>query len=202
MKKILLGLISTAVSFSAMANVIGISNQPFMMKKHAITTEFNNYTSKDGGMGLTARYFRHLSERVSMDAGFGFTDGDRASRFILGSDIELIPDYGRQPRISVKGLLTSETFDGERLNSFGAAPTLSKGLAISGKEVFPFISLPMMVSLNEDSKKYETSTAIALGATGRLPIAGAESLIGNIEANMSLRNSYSSIVMGVSLPIE
>ena len=56
--------------------------------------------------------------------------------------------------------------------------------------------------INESEKEYETSTALAFGMTGRLPIEGINNLVGNIEANMSLRNSYSSLVMGVSLPIE
>ena len=202
MKKILIGLITLAVSAGAMATTVGISNQPFMMKKHAISTEFNNYNNAGSGMGLTAKYYRYINESVTMDAGFGFTDGDRASKFNLGADIQIIPDYGRQPRISAKVLTETENIDSDRINSFGIAPTISKGIAISGKELFPFISLPMKVSLNTDSKEYETSTAISLGASGRIPLEGVKNMIGNIETNISLRNSYSSLVVGVSLPIE
>ncbi len=191
MKKILIGLMTSAISLGAMATTVGISNHPMVMKKHAVSTEFNNYNNAGSGMGLTARYYRQLSDRVNVDAGFGFTNGDRASRFNLGADIEIIPDYGRQPKFSLKGLAETENIDEERVNSFGFAPTLSKGIAIRGKELFPFIALPMKVSLNADSSEYETSTALALGATGRIPLAGVKNLIGNIETNISLTKSYS-----------
>jgi hypothetical protein len=35
-----------------------------------------------------------------------------------------------------------------------------------------------------------------------LPMDGYENLIYNIEANMSVRNSYTGFVMGISLPIQ
>ena len=55
---------------------------------------------------------------------------------------------------------------------------------------------------NKDTNTYETSTAFAAGITGRLPIDGYKKIVGNIETNVSLRNSYSSIVFGLSLPIQ
>ncbi len=202
MKKLLLAASAFAISVGSMASTIGLSNHPFLMKKHIITTEYNNYFSAGSGMGLNASYLRKVNDKMNVDAGFGFTNGDRASRFFAGIDTEIIPDYGRQPKVSLKGTIETADNDGDRVNSFGIAPTLSKGFAFWGKEAFPFIALPMKVSLNTDEKVYETSTAIAAGITGRIPLQGIKNLVGNIEANMSIRNSYTSLVMGVSLPIE
>ncbi len=202
MKKLLTGLVASFISTGAMATVVGVSNHPFLMKKHIFTTEYNNYHNAGSGMGITAKYNNRVSDTLNVDAGFGFTDGERESRFFAGADMQIIPDYGRQPKFSIKGTLETENIDGDRINSFGAAPTISKGFVMWGKEAFPFVALPMKVSLNESEKEYETSTALAFGMTGRLPIEGINNLVGNIEANMSLRNSYSSLVMGVSLPIE
>lgn len=202
MKKLGLLLGTMILSTVATANTVGISTHPFTMKKQVITTEFNNYMSNGTGSGITAKYFQRVSEGISFDAGFGITDGDRANRIFMGADFGLIPDYGRQPRVSIKGMLETMDFDGERLNSFGVAPTISKGFAFWGKEAFPFVAVPVKVSLNADENTYETSTAIAAGVTGRLPMDGYENLVYNIETNMSIRNSYSSIVMGISLPIQ
>lgn len=202
MKKLLLGLITAGVSISSIASTIGVSNHPFLMKKNIISTEFNNYLNDGSGMGLTAKYLRKIDDSLSIDAGFGFTDGERASNFSVGADMQIIPDYGRQPKFSLKAIAETENNDSERINSFGISPTISKGFAFWGKEAFPFVALPMKVSLNANNKEYETSTALALGMTGRIPFEGVKNLVGNIEANLSLRNSYSAIVMGVSLPIE
>jgi hypothetical protein len=199
-----LGLLLSTVLFGtlAQASTIGVSSHPFTMKKQVVTTEFNNYLSNGTGTGITARYFQRLNEGINVDAGVGITDGDRANNMFIGADFEMIPDYGRQPRVSVKALLDTMDFDGDRINSFGAAPTISKGFAFWGKEAFPFLAVPLKVSLNADSDTYQTSTAVAAGITGRLPVEGYENLVYNFETNMSIRNSYTGFVMGISLPIQ
>lgn len=202
MRRLLIGLISSSVAVSAMATTVGVSSHPFTMKKHVITTEFNSYLNNGSGMGISAKYFQRVNDRFNFDAGFGFTDGDRASRFIMGADAQIIPDYGRQPRVSIKGSLETENIENDRINSAGIAPTMSKGFSFWGKEAFPFVALPVKVSLNTNEGTYETSTAIAAGITGRLPLGGFKDLVGNLETNFSLRNSYAAVVMGVSLPIQ
>ena len=202
MKKLALVLTSAFICSAASASTIGVSAHPFTMKKQVVTTEFNNYMTNGTGAGITARYFQRVSDQMNFDAGFGITDGDRANRIFAGADFSLVPDYGRQPRVSIKGLLETQDFDGNRINSFGAAPMVSKGFSFWGKEAFPFLSLPLKVSLNADSDTYETSTAVAAGITGRLPMEGYENLVYNFETNMSVRNSYTGFVMGISLPIQ
>jgi hypothetical protein len=202
MKKLLVGAISAFISFGSIASTIGVSNHPFVMSKHIVTTEFNNYLSSGSGAGITAKYTRRYNEKLSIDAGFGFTNGERESEMIIGADLSLIPDYGRQPRGSIKSFMSTSKIDGERINSLGMAPTLSKGFVFWGKEAYPFIALPLKVSLNTAEGTYETSTAIAIGMTGRIPVGDFKDLVGNIETNFSLRNSYAALVMGVSLPIQ
>jgi len=201
MKKII-GFLAITIGMAATASTIGMSNHPFTTKKHIITTEYNSYFSDSSGMGLNANYSQRISETMTVDTGFGITNGDKSSRLHLGADLQILPDYGRQPKLSLKAFGESENISEERINSFGIAPTLSKGFAFWGKEAFPFIALPMKVSLNTARKDYETSTSVALGVTGRLPIDGASNLVGNVETNFDLNKSGSSIVMGVSLPIE
>ena len=202
MKRLSIALSALFLSTAATATTVGMSTHPFTLKNQVITTELTSYNSNGVGTGLDIRYLNNLNERVNIDLGFGISDGDRASRLFAGADFELIPDYGRQPRTSIKTLLETADFDGNRINSLGFAPTISKGFSFWGSEAFPFLSLPVKVGLNSNDNTYETSTAIAAGLTGRLPIGGYEKLVGNIETNFSLRNSYTSIVMGLSLPIQ
>lgn len=202
MKKIALVLSTMLLSSVASASTVGLSTHPLTMKKQVVTTEFNNYMSNGTGSGITAKYLQRVNEQIAFDAGFGITDGDRANNLFMGADFALIPDYGRQPRVSIKGLLETMDFDGERINAFGAAPTISKGFSFWGKEAFPFLAVPVKVSLNADENTYETSTAVAAGITGRIPFNGYENLIYNFETNMSVRNSYTGFVMGISLPIQ
>ena len=92
-------------------------------------------------------------------------------------------------------------FDNERINTVGIAPTISKGFSFWGNEAFPFVALPYRVSLNDDQGTYDTSLALATGITGQLDIGGNKNVVGNIEANFNLENSFSAIVMGVSVPL-
>lgn len=197
-----IALLLCLISTSALANVVGVSAHPFTMKKQVITTEFNSFLNNGSGVGLAARYYHKLNETVNLDAGVGIASGDRANRIFAGADMMLFPDYGRQPRVSVKGLVETMSFNGSRVNAFGIAPTVSKGFSFWGKEAFPFIALPLKVNMNTKSKTYLTSSAIAMGITGRVPFNGYNKLIGSLETQFSLQDSYSSIVLGFAIPIQ
>jgi hypothetical protein len=200
--KLMVAILAMSLMGAAFASEMGISTHPFTMKKQVITTEFNNYFSSGNGMGLTARYYRRLNETVNVDLGAGFSDGDRSNRIFAGADLELFPDYGKQPRVSIKGIIERQELFGDTINSFGFAPSVSKGFSFWGKEGFPYLALPMRVALNTEDNTYVTTQSIAAGITGRIPMDGFENLIGNVEINSSLRNSYTGIVMGISLPIQ
>lgn len=201
MRNLALFLVLIMVSASAMASVVGLSTHPLTMKRSAMNTEFNSYGASKDGKGFNARYHQRINEAMNFDVGAGFTDGERSNQFFAGVDTQLIPDYGRQPRISVKALGSTQNVDGERVYSLGAAPIISKGFAVSGNEMFPYMAVPLELVLNDDSSKWVTSSAVALGTTMRLPWDGYENLVANAEINMSLRNSYSAIVLGISIPI-
>lgn len=200
MRNILITLILSVFTFSAFASIIGLSNHPFTMQKHIVTTEFDNYLNNGAGAGLTARYLQRINSSLNVDAAAGFTNGDRASNLRLGADLMLIPDYGRQPKVSIKGFLATESFDGDRINSFGMAPTVSKGFSFWGKEAFPYLAIPLSVNMNTEDNTYETTSALATGISGKLPFG--ENLVGNFAINLPMRNSYTSFVFGISLPVQ
>ncbi len=181
---------------------LGITTHPLVLKKKLITTEFSGIVSNGKGVGLQARYVQALGRKISMDAGLGVGSGDRTGRFFLGADFEMFPDYGKQPRLSVKtSLERSEEFDTAR-NIVGVTPTLSKGFSFWGKEAYPFVAIPMGINLNDDSKTYHSQIAVAFGATGKLPIEGYRHLTANIEASIDLSDSFSAVFAGVSYPLD
>lgn len=195
-------LVAALTMSAASASQIGLSTHPFAMEKQVLSTEYVNYMSNGTGMGIEAKYFQRANEMINFEAGFGVTDGDRANRIFAGADFMIFPDYGNQPRVSVKGLLETTDFDGERINSFGAAPTISKGFSFWGREAFPYAALPVKIGLNQDENTYETQTAFATGITAPIGTPGYSNLIANFEANIDLGNSYTGFVLGVSLPLQ
>jgi hypothetical protein len=134
--KLLIVLTIAVMASSAFASQMGVSTHPFTMKKQVVSTEFNNYLGGADGMGLNARYYQRLNEKTNIDFGVGVTDGSYANRIFAGADFELFPDYGNQPRVSIKGLIGTQEIDGQRINNLGAAPAISKGMSFWGKKVF------------------------------------------------------------------
>ncbi len=189
-------------SFSAMANVVGISAHPFNLNKHIIQGEFNGNLSSGSGMGLQGRYLYRHTNNLTFDTGLMISNSERSFRMFGGADLELYPDHGKQPRVSVKGFVErTEDFD-VNTTSFGFAPIVSKGISVSGQEMFPFVSLPMKLSLDPASNSYQPVYSVAAGVTGKLPWDSMKKLTGNIEANLNLKNSYTGLLFGVAYPLQ
>jgi hypothetical protein len=190
-----------ALSFNAWSYGIGVSTFPMMTDKKWVTGEFTGIASDGGGVGLQARYSQKLNSALMIDAGAGFGGGDRSNRIFAGADFEILPDYMNQPRVSIKSsLINAREFDTRR-NILSIAPTISKGFSFWGNEAYPFMSIPLGLSLENGSKTYETIASVNLGIAGHLPIEGYRHLMGNIEGTFNLKDSYSGVFFGVSYPL-
>ncbi len=186
---------------SAMAYDIGVSAHPFTLQSQVINTEIDYAASNGTGTGVGVRYFRRFSSNINFDAGLGVNSGERENRIFTGLDYQIFPDYGNQPRISVKGLYSYSTEFEQNVHRIGFAPVISKGLNVYGEEVFPFVSLPLQIGLNSDSNKYQTINTLAFGATAKLPVNGYDKLLVNFETQINFRNSFNAVSLGISLPI-
>lgn len=200
MKRIIATL-ATLVSATTMAYGVGQSTHPMAEGKKLISTEFTGITSDDGGMGMQVRYTQKLNRIFSYDVGLGISGGDRAQRLFVGADYEIYPDYLRQPRFSIKANLErAEEF--EKTNTIvSVAPTISKGFNFWGKEAFPYVSLPVGLSLNGDEKSYENTISLNTGINGQLPFKGYRHLNGNLEVQVGLKDSFTAFLAGVSFPM-
>lgn len=190
------------MTLAAQAGVVGYSTFPLVKKQHHLSASFDSVLSSGGGMGLEARYTQKLNSRVIVDGGLGISGSDQAaSKLFAGIDYEIMPDYMEQPRVSLKASwINEEQFD-YRINRIRFAPTVAKGFNFWGKEAYPFVALPVGVDFNGELKRYETTMNLTTGITGQLPIAGYEKITGNVEMSLNLKDSYSTLSVGVSIPV-
>ncbi len=196
---LILGLVASS---NSMAYGLGQSSYPLMIDSKAISTEFTGIVSTGGGVGLQARYTQKLNSKTIVDAGLGISGGERSSRLFAGMDYEILPDYGNQPKFTLKGSFESAKEFNTRLNIIGLAPTISKGFSFWGQEAYPFLALPIGIGLESESKTYSTRTQVSTGITGKLPIEGYRHLTGSLEANFNLSDSHSSVIIGLAYPLD
>jgi hypothetical protein len=187
----------------AFSQSIGVSTFPLEQNKGLVTTEFVNYAASNdqGGPGFQARYTRKLNSAVTIDGGLAFADSAYNKRFFVASDIEILPDYGNQPRVSVRPFIQRAQEFKNYKNIIGAAPVVTKGFNTWGKEVYPYAALPMSLVLISGSQKYETRTVLALGAAAKSPFKEFENVIFSAEGDINISHGYSAIFIGMTLPM-
>jgi hypothetical protein len=202
MKKI--GLISMLSLFIMTQNAwsygTGVSTFPLKINKPYIGAEFTGITSTGGGVGMQARYTQKLSSTTTVDAGLGMGGGEMTSRIFAGVDFELYPDYQQQPKISLKAKFENAKEFDIRTNSFGIAPTVSKGFNFWGHEAYPFVSIPYSVQLDAIDNTYHTIASLNMGISGNLPLEGFRHLTASAEGIINLKDSYSGVFFGVTFP--
>ena len=200
MKHLLLSLIALGLSAPGWAR--GLSAYPLGVQQRYVSVEFAGTLSAGTGVGLQARYSQKLGSELTMDAGFGFSDGDRAHRIFAGADYEFYPDYQQQPRISLQGHLERSREFAQIHTKFGVAPMISKGLLFWGQEGFPYVRLPITLDLNSGAQSYEVGYQLALGASLPLSVKkGRSKLLASFEVSLDLNQAYSGILFGLSHPL-
>jgi hypothetical protein len=206
MKRNCLKLMAAVLTLVSSANVFaygtGYSAYPLGQKMKLVTAEVTGIFTEGSGAGLQGRYTHKLTPRMILDAGAGLGGGERSSRIFAGADFEIFPDYMKQPRVSLKTTITrADEFDITR-NQFGVSPTVSKGFSFWGNEAYPFVAVPVALSLDNKSNTYQTVIAASTGITGPIPIEGYRDLSGNVELNVDLKNSFTALFFGVSYPLK
>lgn len=197
-KLIAIGLILLCSVSKVSAYGSGYSDYPMMKGERLVTGEAIGITSDDGGVGLQARYTHRLSEKGTLDAGAGFSGGDRDARFFVGYDHEYFPDYDKQPRMTIRYSYTNASEFNDTRNILSVAPKISKGFLISGHEAYPFFSLPLGLSLNDDNKTYETIVNANLGVHTKLPFEGLERWVASGEVQIDVKDNFTAFLLGFS----
>jgi hypothetical protein len=202
-KIISLAVLAALFSTNVFAYGTGISTFPLEVEKKFISAEVTGITSEGGGIGLQTRFTTKLNEKTTVDAGLGISGGERSARLFAGFDYELFPDYQMQPRTSLKAFVENSKEFNIRRNIIGFAPTFSKGFSFWEHEAFPYLAIPLGISLNGRSNTYATTVSANFGISGVLPVqTGAKKLTANAELLVGLKDSFSGLFMGIAYPIE
>jgi hypothetical protein len=203
MKNIGLAAILALITLSqnAWSYGTGVSSYPLLIQKRYIGAEFTGITSTGGGIGVQARYTEKLTSSTIVDAGLGMGGGELTSRLFAAIDFELYPDYQQQPRISLKAKFENAKEFGVRTNSFGIAPTFSKGFNFWGTEAYPFVSLPYNIRLDSTGNTYSTNANLNIGVTAALPFSGYKHLMATVEGTVKIKDSYSGLFFGITYPL-
>ncbi len=180
----------------------GHSSYPMLTQSKVVGVEFTGVLSDGGGLGVQGRYTQKASDLVVFDAGFGTSGGERSGRLFGGLEYEFFPDYGRQPRFSLRGSFETAREFGVRKNILTMTPKFSKGFSFWGTEGFPFLSLPVGVGLNSQTKTYETMIGVSAGINGNLPWKEYKRLVASAEVLLNLQNSFTGVFVGISYPLD
>lgn len=162
-----------------------------------LSVEAMGILNKGDGFGAQFRTFYQVSEDLSLSGGMGFSSGERENRFFISADYTIFPDYQKQPRISLN--LTwenAEEFD-TRNNRISIAPVFSKGLKFKTTSFYPYISFPMGIMLNTDSKRYESYMDLNIGLNVEVMRREKSSLLVNSELGIGLNDSFNVISVGL-----
>jgi hypothetical protein len=180
----------------------GISTFPLQEQQKFISAEFTGITSSGGGLGLQSRFTQRINEQSVVDAGLGIGGGERSARLFAGYDYAILPDYDYQPKTSIKAFVENAKEFGVRRNVLGIAPTFSKGLSVYEKEIYPFLSLPFGISLNNKNNTYNSSFSANLGVSAQIPTENSKTLTASAEAVIGIKDSFSGVFVSVGYPIE
>lgn len=200
-KKILFIICISLVTLKAHSYQVGTSVYPLQENQKIISAQFGGVFTDNGGFGLTASYLQKLSPKWDLEAGMGYTGGDRGFTLYGGGDYELYPDYDKQPRVSLKGWYQySDEFD-TSINRFYASPIVSKSMLFWGNEAFPYASIPTGVNLNYDNKQYSLFSSLVMGISGNVPWEKMKNIVMTVEGKLNITGAYSGINFGFSYPL-
>jgi len=198
-KKILLIITASFLISKAFSAEVGWSVYPLQENQKMITAQFG--LTDGGGFGMTASYLHKLSPEWDVEAGAGYTGGDRGFTLYGAGDYEIFPDYDNQPRLSVKGWYQYSDEYNSSINRFYASPLVSKSFILWGHEAFPYASIPTGVSLNYNNKQYSLFSTLAVGISGNLPFEKMKNILMLVEARLNITGAYSGLNFGFSYPM-
>ena len=201
LKKILMILSVSLLVTKAYANEIGWSTYPLKENQRILTAQFGGVFSSGGGMGVTASYLQKLSQKWDVEAGAGFTGGERGFTLYGAGNYEIYPDYEKQPKVSIKGWYQYSNEYDSSVNRFYASPLVSKSTLLWGNEAFPYLAIPTGVNLNYDNKQYSLFSALTLGISGNIPWEKMKNMAMILEGRLNITGSYSGLSFGFSHPI-
>jgi hypothetical protein len=166
------------------ASIVGVTTHPLSEEARVLSAEMTGYMSSRNEMGAGVRYTQGF-EGTLLDMSVAGGQDSRGMSLGAGVDFEVLNEDMNQPRISVKPYAQQISFEGESSTLVGAAPSLRKGIATMGREIFPYLSLPNGMRIESESQEFVFYSSLTFGASMTLPNS-QEKLVISLEANKNL----------------
>jgi hypothetical protein len=174
------------LTFSAHANIVGISTHPLNSEGKVLSAEMTGYMSERNEIGAGLRYTQEVDRYKVFDFTAGGGQDSRGLNLGMGMDFELLSEDISQPRISIKPFFQHQRFDDTSSSLIGAAPTLRKGLSISGQEFFPYLAIPTGIKVDSETEEFVYLASLTLGASMPFPGANNDKILLSVEGNKSM----------------
>lgn len=179
------------LSLPAHSTIVGITTHPLAREAQVLSAEMTGYMSQRNEMGAGARYTQGFDNRL-LDIYLSGAQESRSMSYGAGLDFQVLSEELNRPRISIKPGFRQLTFESESATQVGAAPSIRKGVAVAGYEVFPFLSLPNGIQVESKEQELDFYSALSFGASMVIPDS-QQRLVVSLEANKDLGNSSDSV---------
>ena len=182
MKNILLLILF--IPTQSFASIVGVTTHPLKDEARVLSAEMTGYMSSRHEMGAGIRYTQGFDGNL-LDVSAAGAQDSRSMIIGAGMDFQILAEDMSQPRVAIKPYAQQMTFEGESATLIGAAPSIRKGFAAAGAEVFPYLALPNGVRLSSDEQEVTFYSSLTLGASMAIP-RSQERLVLSLEANKNL----------------
>lgn len=171
------------ISAESFASIVGVTTHPLKDEARVLSAEMTGYMSQRNEMGAGIRYTQGFDGKL-LDLNAAGAQDSRSMILGAGMDFEILAEDINQPRVAIKPYGQQMTFEGESATLIGAAPSIRKGFAAAGSEVFPYLALPNGVRL-DDEQEVTFYSSLTFGASVTIP-QSQERLVLSLEANKNL----------------
>lgn len=182
MKILILSLIF--LSLKAHASVVGVSTHPLAEDTRVLSVAMTGYMSQRSEMGGGIRYTQGFDGNL-LDVSVAGGQDSRNMHLGAGMDFEILREEIQRPRVSVKPHVQQANFEGLTSTMVGVAPSLRKGFAAWGSEIFPYLSLPNGLKVDSEEQELNFYSSLTVGASMAMP-GSQERLVLSLEANKNL----------------
>ena len=180
----IISLLFLFISAECFASIVGVTTHPLKEEARVLSAEMTGYMSQRNEMGAGIRYTQGFDGNL-LDVSAAGAQDSRSMILGAGMDFQILAEDMNQPRVAIKPYAQQMTFEGESATLIGAAPSLRKGFAAAGSEIFPYLALPNGVRIDSDEQEVTFYSSLTFGASMTIP-QSQERLVLSLEANKNL----------------
>jgi hypothetical protein len=151
-----------------------------------LSAEMTGYMSQRNEVGAGLRYTHEVARDRVLDVSAAGAQDSRALTLGAGLDFELQREDVSAPRVALKPYVQHQKFEAQTAGLLGVAPSLRKGLAVAGQEVFPYLAVPTGLKIDSATNEFVYYASLTLGASMPFPAAGTDRVLLSLEGNKDM----------------